>query len=257
LRPPWEVRWLALPILPLALTFWMGVLVYTARRLRAGAPRRSEALLLVGVGASLIAGFLLTPFGSDPSGRYFLPLAVPMSLFAAELVVKLRERWGNWAFGLVGLVLAFNLIGTVQSALKYPPGITTQFDAVAQLDHRYDGALIAFLEEQGETRGYTNYWVAYPLAFKSREQLIFIPRLPYHQDFRYTERDDRYAAYDEIVAQSDRVAYITTRHPDLNQRLRNSFSDLGAAWQEEQIGDYVVFYRLSRGVRPDEIGLGK
>jgi hypothetical protein len=206
---------------------------------------------------ALVLSFLLTPFGADPSGRYFLPLSVPLSLFAAEMVYRLRERWGTWAFGLVGFIVLFNLLGTLQTALKYPPGLTTQIDSVAQVDHRYDQALIDFLNENGETRGYTNYWVSYPLAFCSDESLIFVPRLPYHQDFRYSERDDRYPSYDEIVDQSPRVAYITTNHPDLDSYLRNSFADLGVSWEERQIGDYHVFYNLSHLVRPEEIGLGR
>jgi hypothetical protein len=31
---------------------------------------------------------------------------------------------------------------------------------------------------------------------------------------------------------------------------------LDVDWKEEQIGDYLVFYALSRLVRPEEIGLG-
>jgi hypothetical protein len=256
LRPPWEVRWLALPLLPFALFFWMAVLAHLARRLESRKAERPKLLLIAGVGITLVLGFVFTPFGADPSGRYFLPLAVPLALFAGDMIVQLRRRWGNWALGLAAFVLIYNSIGTVQSGIKYPPGITTQFDAVAQIDHRYDQALIAFLKDQGEPRGYTNYWVAYPLAFLSDEELIFVPRLPYHQDFRYTPRDDRYAPYAELVAQAGRVAYITTNHAELDEYLRTAFTDVGISWQERRIGDYQVFYALSRAVRPEEIGLG-
>jgi hypothetical protein len=116
--------------------------------------------------------------------------------------------------------------------------------------------LIDFLRDQGEFRGYTNYWIAYPLAFHSDEDLVFIPRLPYHQDLRYTPRDDRYEAYDRIIDQSDRVAYITTNNPMLDEQLRLGFSNLGATWEEVEIGNYLVFYRLSQRVDPEEIGLG-
>jgi hypothetical protein len=117
--------------------------------------------------------------------------------------------------------------------------------------------LIDFLNQNGETRGYTNYWVSYPLAFLSNGSLIFVPRLPYHQDFRYTERDDRYAPYDQLVAQADRVAYITTNHPGLDDYLRKSFKALDVTWKEQKIGDYLIFFDLSRTVRPPAIGLGE
>jgi hypothetical protein len=257
LRPPWEIRWLALPLIPFVLLFWIAVLVHVARRINRTENLSLPFLMLAGVIITLVLGFLLTPFGADPSGRYFLPLSVPLALFAAEMVDHLRDRWRKWAFGLVGFILLFNLLGTFQTALKYPPGLTTQIDPVAQVDHRYDQVLIDFLNENGETRGYTNYWVSYPLAFHSNESLIFVSRLPYHQDFRYTERDDRYPPYDEMVDQAPRVAYITTNHPDLNSYLRRSFSDLGMSWEERQIGDFHIFYNLSRLVRPVEIGLGR
>jgi hypothetical protein len=255
LRPPWEIRWLALPLIPFALLFWTAVLVRAARRIKSSSSYFSEMLPLGGVIATLMLGFVFTPFGADPSGRYFLPIAVLSTLFAAEMVLHFREQWGHRAYGLIVFILAFNLIGTLQVAAKYPPGLTTQFDTVTQVDRRYDDELIAFLMREGEVRGYTNYWISYPLAFESGESLIFVPRLPYHQDFRYTERDDRYTAYAGLVDQANKVAYITSNHPALNEYLRKSFRDLGVTWQEHQLGDYHIFYRLSSRVLPSQMGL--
>ena len=219
-------------------------------------PYRGAQALLIGVIATLILGFILTPFGADPSGRYFVPLVVPLSLFAASLIIELDKRIGGWAYVLFFLVLVYSFWGTLLSARRYPPGITTQFYAPSQIDHRYDQELIAFLQRVGETRGYSNYWVTYPLAFLSGENLIFTPRLPYHLDFRYTERDDRYEPYDDQVASSNRMAYITTNHPDLDEYLRSKFVSLDVSWQETQIGNYTIFYALSEPVRPQEVGLG-
>jgi 4-amino-4-deoxy-L-arabinose transferase-like glycosyltransferase len=255
LRPPWNVSWLGLPLLPFMLIFWAAVVIFAVRRIYQG-PNRSRAALLAGVAATLGLLFVLSPFGADPSGRYFLPLAGPLALFAADMIVWLRERIGVWAFGLVGLVVFYQFWGIAQSALKYPPGLTTQFYEPSQIDHRYDQTLIDFLLQHGETRGYSNYWVAYPLAFKSAEKLIYVPRLPYHLDFRYTERDDRYAPYDEEVYRSERAAYITTNHPDLDEYLREQFAQNGITWKEEQLGEFHVFYALSAPVRPAMIGLG-
>jgi hypothetical protein len=262
LRPPWEIRWLALPLAPLVLIFWIGVLVYAYKQtlselfLDPRDEKFSHSPLLSGVILMVLVGFVLSPFGADPSGRYFLPVGVIMALFAAQAVWKWQAKWGRYIWGVVSLVLIFHIWGTVQVGRINPPGITTQFDAVTQIDHSYDQELIDFLRDQGEFRGYTNYWIAYPLAFHSDEDLVFIPRLPYHQDLRYTPRDDRYEAYDRIIDQSDRVAYITTNNPMLDEQLRLGFSNLGATWEEVEIGNYLVFYRLSQRVDPEEIGLG-
>lgn len=255
-RPPWSVVWLGLPLLPFALIFWMGAGWYFFQKLKRSGPERSAYALLAGVVGTLLAGFLFTAFGVDPSGRYFLPLAVPLALVAAQMVVHIpRRAWQSVA--LVLLVLGYQAWGTLQSGLRFPPGLTTQFYEPSIIDHRADAELIAFLRQQGEMRGYSNYWVTYPLAFHSGEDLIFIPRLPYHQDLRYTPRDDRYAAYTDLVISSPRAAYITTRNPDLDQYLRDHFHGLGISWQEKMIGDYRVYYHLSQLVQPQEIGLGE
>jgi 4-amino-4-deoxy-L-arabinose transferase-like glycosyltransferase len=254
LRPPWEVRWLALPLLPLALIFWVAVSIFFVRNMLRNTRQALIYWMLGGVCVVLSLGFLLTSFGVDPSGRYFLPLCVPLALAAAEMVQSILPK-GVWQALVIGVVLVFNFWGTLQSA-AYPPGITTQFYPPSAIDHRYDADLIHFLAQAGEHFGYSNYWVAYPLAFNSNEQFVFIPRLPYHPDLRYTTRDDRYPAYDRLVENSLQVAYITTRNPALDVWLRNGFSEAGITWLEKTIGDYQIFYHLSRPLRPEQIGLG-
>ena len=231
-------------------------MLYIGARFRKGKEFRFEAMVMAGTMLLLSGGFIFTSFGVDPSGRYFIPLVIPLSLFAAEMVQSLADRYGRWAWGLILLIMIFNGWGIVQSANRNPPGITTQFNQITQVDHQSIGDLIRFLQIHEETRGYTNYWVTYPLAFNSQEQLIFTPRLPYHEDFRYTPRDDRYDPYVNTVEQASKVAFITTLHPALDEYLRVEFNKLGVDWEEELIGDYQVFYNLSEVVRPEEIGLG-
>jgi hypothetical protein len=95
--------------------------------------------------------------------------------------------------------------------------------------------------------------VAYPLAFKSSEEIIFVPRLPYHQDLRYTPRDNRYDPYNSVVGESGEVAYITTRNPALNQLIRSRFDALEMTWQERVIGDFHIFYDLSEAIAPEHL----
>ena len=262
LRPPWEIRWLAMPLAPFVLIFWVMVVIFAVKNLRRDLkvgpndPEFTNALLLWGVILLVVIGFVATPFGADPSGRYFLPVGVVMAIFASQAVWEWRAKWGSYVWLSVGVVLVFHLWGTLEVMRSNPPGFTTQIDAVTQIDHQYDTELIEFLRSEGEYRGYTNYWVSYPLAFLSDESLIYIPRLPYHQDLRYSRRDDRYPPYDQLLDQTQRIAYITTNNPLLDEHLRSGFKNLGVSWQEIKIGDYQVYYRLSQVVNPEEIGLG-
>ena len=256
LRAPWSVELIAAPLALITLIFWLAVLAYGVSRLRMQVDYRVGRWMLAGVMAALVAGFLLTPFGADPSGRYFLPLAVPLALLAGDLFTEPRVvRSGRWAYAALGLVLIFNLFGNIQAAIENPPGITTQFDPVARVDHSYLPELVKFLEAEGEWTGYSNYWVAYPLAFVSDERIIYTPRLPYHTDFRYSDRDDRYSPYGGIVAQSPSTAYITTNFPELNQTLRDRLAQRDIEFEETTIGPYTVFHGLSEPVNPDQLGV--
>lgn len=255
LRPPWDVRWLMMPLLPFVLIFWLSVLFSSITKMYRN-KNQSELWIISLIGTVLLAGFIFTPFGSDPSGRYFIPLIVPMALFGADLIVSNLSRKTLLQLGLLFLVLVYNLGGTVQSALDFPPGLTTQFDEVAQIDQRKMGELIDFLKEEEIYRGYSNYWVSYPLAFLSEEEFIFVPRLPYHEDFRYTARDDRYSLYGEMVGSAEEVGYITTNHSALDNYLRQQFDDRDLTWKEKRIGDYLVYYDFSNLIHPQDIGLG-
>jgi 4-amino-4-deoxy-L-arabinose transferase-like glycosyltransferase len=254
LRFSWTITgppaWLAMP----ALVLYLGALAYGLRR-RGEGVARSDRLILWAICGLLCLGFVLTSYGADPSGRYFLPLYLPLFVFTADALVMLSKRIGRWAWVLLAAVTVFNLAGTLQAALTYPPGITAHFNPIAQVDHRHDDELMSFLREHDGQRGYGNYWVSYPIAFLSKEDIILVPRLPYKDNLIYSSHDNRYAPYDALVEASPTVVYVTTDHPRLTAALRMHFATLGVRFREEQIGSYHVFYDLSRRVSPDELSI--
>jgi 4-amino-4-deoxy-L-arabinose transferase-like glycosyltransferase len=254
-RPSWTVTWLVLPLIPFVLFFWAWVLVNLVRTIRKRNAGWKEYLLIIGVPGFILMGFLFTSFGADPSGRYFLPFAVPMSILAAQKIHSSKMNIGKWSWAILAFLIGFHLFGTLQVMFAGPQSFTTQFDATTIIDHRYDEQLIDFLKQNGEHYGYSNYWTAYPIDFLSNEEIVLIPKLPYHADFRYTSRDDRYPPYDSLVEQSKNVAYITAHFPELDDRIRQALRTYGITWKEQVIGDYRVFYHLSTPLRPDQINL--
>ncbi|MBI5564945.1 MAG: glycosyltransferase family 39 protein [Chloroflexi bacterium] len=257
LRYPWSGAFV-LPVIGVAvLAGYVGALIYAARQ--AKQPEQSETaakaarFTLWGMMAVLLITFLVTPFGGDPSGRYFLPLYLPLSIAIAMVLQAICNVKRTFGTLLLAGMIGYNVAGTALAAAVQPPGITTQFDQVTWLDHKHDQALIDFLLAQGETRGYTNYWVQTPIAFLSQERIILTAALPYHLDLGYTPRDDRYPPYTQAVAQADRAFYITTNHPPLDALLRAGLNRLGVSFKEQSIGNYQIFYGLSRKVTPDEL----
>ncbi len=246
LRYPWSAEFV-LPLLGLAaLLFYLRAFGYAIRR----GPR-----VLWGMIATLFATFLLTPFGGDPSGRYFLPLYIPLAIFSAMLLQRFRKQNVTVALLLLALLVGYNVAGTLAAAAKNPPGITTQFDPITWIDHTRDQELIDFLLANGETRGYTNYWVQTPIAFLSGERIISAARLPYHLALDYTPRDDRYPPFTQAVREAPRAFYITVNHPKLDALIRDRLTALGVAFKEHDIGNYHIFYALSRKVEPEELGI--
>ena len=240
LRPPWGVRLLA-PVLAVGVVgaYFAAAMLWW----REGHPWRKVWWLPLGVVLAVGAGFVLTAFGTDPSGRYFLPVTQMLFLGLAGAFPRLRWRGRPLGWGVVGFLVLFYAVGTAQAAAN-PYRMTTQFAPDARLAPDAVPQLAAFLEAHGETRGYTTYWVAYPLAFLTAERLIFVPRLPYHRDLRYTPRDDRYPPYDAQVAAARRVALVVPQHPRLETCLRALLRQHGVTWQEAVVADHVVFYAL-------------
>ena len=249
LRYPWSPE-LIIPVIGVAVLAMYGAA-------HVAAIRRGPGILWGMIGALLLT-YLVTPFGGDPSGRYFVPLYLPLSIFTATLLARLRGVWNGRLVGLlVALIIGYNVAGSILAATQRPPGITTQFDRVTWIDHDRDQELMEFLLAHGERRGYTNYWVAHPIAFLSGEQIISTARLPYHLDLSYTRRDDRYPPYAQAVAESPRAFYVTTNHPPLDGLLREQLAALAVIFSEETIGNYHIFYNLSRKVTPEGLRLEK
>jgi len=251
IRPPWSVELFAVWIIPFVLSFWLLVFYYFTKQKITLRIELSIILSLTGVFLLVIGGFIFTSFGVDPSGRYFLPLMIPLSVFAGYAIEKFNKFFLSF---LAIIVLAYQIYGTWSSSIR-EPFITTQFYSPAQVDHSNIEKLKEFLINENEFFGFSNYWIAYPLAFVSDEEIIAIPKLPYHTDLRYTERDNRISKYNEVIKNGAKYFYITSNNKALDEILIKHFFKFGIKYKIKIIDDYHVYYDLSKKISPEELGL--
>ncbi|PKO18473.1 MAG: hypothetical protein CVU39_03270 [Chloroflexi bacterium HGW-Chloroflexi-10] len=250
LRYPWSVEIFWIFAAPFILIFW-GLIVFLYFHKTKSALEKQVTWILLSVIVMNFIGFVFTSFGVDPSGRYFLPIYIPLSVIAG---VALANTSKTPVFFLFILVIFYHFFGMLNAA-KTPPFITTQFYQPAQVDHRSINVLIDFLEANNENRGYGNYWTAYPVAFLSGESIIITPALPYHPDLKYSRRDNRYPAYHDVVLESSKVFYLTTKNPPLDRALIQGFEENDIVYDYNEIGDYHVFYNLSKVITPEQLGI--
>jgi hypothetical protein len=201
--------------------------------------------------------FVASTFGADPTGRYFLPLTLPLAIVLGTLMSDITVGAHSRApfqiriisIAIVILIVGYQALGQIV-AMTGHPGLTTQFDPVSHVSNDHDEALIAFLDAHQLFHGYTNYWVAFRLAFVSGERMQYSSALPYKADLGYNAADNRYMAYQEATENAERIAYITTNLPELDERLQESFDSQGIAYQTGQIGPFMVYYDFDRRPAP-------
>ena len=256
-RFPWSGQLAPWPEVFSMVVIYLGTATYLFWGIRRASLRMASGsqALLGGLALSFLLLFLGSRFGVDATGRYFTPLNLPLVLALAAFADAAWQRRRSLGVGVLLMILSINLLETARAATS-PDKITTQFDPISRFDNRHDAELMTFLRQNRETRGYSNYWVSFRLAFLSQEELIFAALLPYKANLSYTPVDSRYPPYEQLVAESPRVAYITTRQPEVDAQIRQRLARLGVAFSEAQVGDYHIFYHLSRIVRPVEIGFG-
>jgi 4-amino-4-deoxy-L-arabinose transferase-like glycosyltransferase len=235
LRFPWSAGYFLLPI---------GVLVGALLTIGVVVALRSAALtararLTLGVwlgGFAVI--FLLSRFSADPTGRYFLPIYLPLTIAFAVFALSARRAL---AVILTGALALYFTAGVIAAAAA-PPGLTTQFNLIEHLPNEDDAALIAFLDEQGITAGYSSYWIAFRIAFLSGERIVFDPVLPPKPDLAWTPFYRRYPPYTERAAAAERSAYVTANVPEVETALEAWFAGQGIAYRRTTIGIYVVYH---------------
>jgi hypothetical protein len=215
-----------LPLLGLGLVWWH---------------RRSLAALVRGDGEAcvrrpalpLLVLLLVPPFvavsrfanlWAEP--RYALPIyaATPLVL-AAIWAIRARSRLTSGA--LVAALLGLNVfsLSTSDYRLSLPTNAGESTTANRAL-------LIDALRARDIDRIYTDYWLAYPIAFESREAIV--PSV-------WSGGFGRRGSYSHLVFIAPDPAFVFARDTPGDREFRARLSEIGGRAETEEIGVYRVY----------------
>lgn len=242
MRFPWYPYFFVTPVALAVMLVYAFALYWLLRRPSVLKP--DGRLLIGGMIGIFVALFLVSRFSIDPSGRYFLPMALPLGIVLGSLAAALR--YAILRIALVVFVIGYQWVGTVTAVTTVPPGITTQFNLETHIPNDDDAALIDFLEANNLPHGYTNYWISFRLAFLSDERLKYSAALSYKPDLSYTPFDDRDPSYRTLTdaAPDAQIAYITANVDAVRERLEAIFADMGITYETAQVGTFHVYYHF-------------
>lgn len=245
MRFPWLGEFFAPVVAVLIFVLYLVALVSSATRPSQSSLLSGARCILFGMIGLMCLMFLLTRFSSDPSGRYFMPLVLPLGVILGGLIDHLlqgeKRAYRLAGVGIITLVMGYQALGQI-SAARGSVGLTTQFSLETHIPNTDDAALIQWLDEQNVHTGYTNYWIAFRLAFLSQEQFQFSATLPDRSNLEYTPAFERIPAYRATADSSHQVAYVTANVPEIEQGLEDWFKRENITYQVAQVGTYRIYY---------------
>ena len=227
LAQPWPVA------LALSILFVLPV-VLLRRRLadmlfgRAG--RADDRNLLVLMLIVVPAVFVVTKFHEPVSEpRYLLPLYSAIPLLASGL---LSRGWLRRAAPLLmSAIVCLNLysIAALDPAMNRPTSEATSTPANRQ-------ELTSFLASHGLDKIYTDYWLAYPLAFESGERIV--PSV-------ISGGFNRYVPYAYEVSVAPDPAFVFVTGSPEEKAFVEKVTRTGASANLDHVAVYSVYWHLS------------
>lgn len=229
---------LGLPVSAVWLAAAVVLVVAVSSRPRRGSPEAAtSSLARAGFGGALLGRCALVVLvfiwvSNLDAVRHLYPfyLLVPLGLAALWAGTA---RWAK-ALGAVSLVLvlASNVAGVVRERHAWEPDVK---------------ALVAALDARGVRFVYTDYEIAYALAFLSRERIVASPAAG-------PTNVDRYPPYTRAVAASPRPAYVFLRDTEASAVFAREMRRAGRAFSRETIREFELYLPESH-VDPAELAL--
>ena len=212
-----------LPLAGLGLVWWHRRSLFALVRPGSTPAERGPALFLLVL-------LLVPPFvavsrfanlWAEP--RYALPIYAAVPLVAA---VAWQVRWRGWAWGLVAL-FAVNIFSLVTS--DYRLSLPTSAGASTAANR---AELISALQVRGIDRIYTDYWLAYPIAFESREAVV--PSV-------WSSGFGRRPSYSHLVFVSPDPAFVFAQGTPGDVAFQERLRSVAGTARSEDVGIYRIY----------------
>ncbi|MFN8632725.1 MAG: glycosyltransferase family 39 protein [Chloroflexota bacterium] len=220
----------ALPVLGLALVWWFRRALAALWRGEGTVRERGPALfvLVLLLVPPFVAVSRFANLWAEP--RYALPVYAAVPLVGA-VVWQLRQRRAILGFLALTVLLVVNLFSLVTS--DYRLSLPTSAGESTSANR---AILIAALEERGISRIYTDYWLAYPIAFESREAIV--PAV-------WSSGFDRRGSYAHLVFIAPEPAFVFARNTPEDRLFQERIAQSGGQASVEEIDVYRVYTNVT------------
>jgi len=215
-----------LPLLGLGLVWWYRRALVALIRGSGTASERGPALFLLVL-------LLVPPFvavsrfanlWAEP--RYALPIYAAVPLVAAMIYEVWMRHHLPGRLLLAGM-MALNLVSLTTS--DYRLSLPTNAGESTATNR---AELISALQARGIDRIYTDYWLAYPLAFESRERII--PSV-------WSGGFGRRGSYSHLVFTAPDPAFVFAQDTAGDREFQARLTEVGGHAEVEQVGVYRVY----------------
>jgi hypothetical protein len=207
----------------------LGLIVFAGLSLRKARKKPPPALFPFLLAAVTLGICILSTLKAD---RYLLPLYFAVPLLFALALVRMASKWKVAAW----LVWAALLVNQADANVRWAETLPDR----SRIEEG-EKAVLRFLEERGLRGAYANYWVSYPLTFRSGEKIIVAPyRSP-----------DRYPEYTRFVDSLDRAAYIFSEEDSPYAPFQKALDDHQVPYEKVFLGPFTVFV-MDRTVKSEK-----
>jgi 4-amino-4-deoxy-L-arabinose transferase-like glycosyltransferase len=229
-RPAGHLWVVTLTLLVLALVL-LAYLPALRRLVACGAVPAAEPALLVLLAVAVPPVIAVTRFGffvSEP--RYALPLygAVPLLAGALwRLPLARLTRPNITRCGVLGLVVAFNVQSLLSTDVRlWRPEDTPDSTAQTRAD------VVRFLVAEDRHQIYTDYWIAYPIMFETRETVLA---------YVISGGFNRYVPPADNVQRTPNPAWVFTPGMEAEREFLGQLAEFGGHARAADVSVYRVY----------------